>query len=164
MSQIKLQHAEGERKRSEVNQFTELQVETNKSLLTSWMHGTVLNQLLGNYLKKIANYQMPLHPAYAWTFQTFAHNQLRSRNYFVLTDYAPVLACASLFLPALIHSQCKFFQNNLYLSPPEPLYKKASPFLWPSSILLCKKRRKFCGSMDGPGEYYAKWNKPVRER
>ena len=22
----------------------------------------------------------------------------------------------------------------------------------------------FCDSMDGPGEYYAKWNKPVRER
>ena len=22
----------------------------------------------------------------------------------------------------------------------------------------------FCNSMDGPGEYYVKWNKPVRER
>ena len=30
----------------------------------------------------------------------------------------------------------------------------------------CKKEENFtlCDSMDGPGEYYAKWNKPVRER
>ena len=31
-----------------------------------------------------------------------------------------------------------------------------------------KKERKgnltICDSMDGPGEHYAKWNKPVRER
>ena len=29
-----------------------------------------------------------------------------------------------------------------------------------------KKKNIFtlCNSMDGPGEYYAKWNKPVRER
>ena len=29
-----------------------------------------------------------------------------------------------------------------------------------------KKEENFtlCDSMDGPGEYYAKWNKPVRER
>ena len=33
-------------------------------------------------------------------------------------------------------------------------------------LLGCEKEENFtlCGSMDGPGEYYAKWNKPVRER
>ena len=35
-----------------------------------------------------------------------------------------------------------------------------------NGILLGCKKEKFtlCNSMDGPGEYYAKWNKPVRER
>ena len=33
-------------------------------------------------------------------------------------------------------------------------------------LLGHKKEEKFilCNSMDGPGEHYAKWNKPVRER
>ena len=33
-------------------------------------------------------------------------------------------------------------------------------------LLGHKKEEKFtlCNSMDGPGENYAKWNKPVRER
>ena len=33
-------------------------------------------------------------------------------------------------------------------------------------LLGCKKRENFtlCDSMNGPGEHYAKWNKPVRER
>ena len=33
-------------------------------------------------------------------------------------------------------------------------------------LLSCKKEEKFtlCKSMYGSGEYYAKWNKPVRER
>ena len=33
-------------------------------------------------------------------------------------------------------------------------------------LLGCKKEENFtlCNSMDGPGEHYAKWNKPVRER
>ena len=34
--------------------------------------------------------------------------------------------------------------------------------------ILCGHKKEgnliFCGSMDGPGDYYAKWNKPVRER
>ena len=32
--------------------------------------------------------------------------------------------------------------------------------------MAVKKEETFtrCGSMDGPGEYYAKWNKPLRER
>ena len=37
-----------------------------------------------------------------------------------------------------------------------------------NGILLGHKKRKenftLCDSMDGPGEHYAKWNKPVRER
>ena len=36
-----------------------------------------------------------------------------------------------------------------------------------SGILLgCEKEGNLtlCGSMDGPGEHYAEWNKPVRER
>ena len=37
-------------------------------------------------------------------------------------------------------------------------------------LLGCKRKKKkklsftLCDSMDGPGEHYAKWNKPVRER
>ena len=33
-------------------------------------------------------------------------------------------------------------------------------------LLGCKKEENFthCDSMDGPGEHYAKWNNPVRER
>ena len=33
-------------------------------------------------------------------------------------------------------------------------------------LLCCKKEENFslCKSMDGPGEHYAKWNKPVRDR
>ena len=33
-------------------------------------------------------------------------------------------------------------------------------------LLDCKKEENFtlCNSMDEPGEHYAKWNKPVRER
>ena len=32
-------------------------------------------------------------------------------------------------------------------------------------LLGCKKENfTICDSMDGPGEYYAKWYKPVRER
>ena len=32
-------------------------------------------------------------------------------------------------------------------------------------LLGCKKQNfTLCDSMDGPGEHYAKWNKPVRER
>ena len=33
-------------------------------------------------------------------------------------------------------------------------------------LLVCKKGRKFilCNRMDAPGEHYAKWNKPVKER
>ena len=27
-----------------------------------------------------------------------------------------------------------------------------------------KKGGPFCNSMDGPGDYYANWNKPARER
>ena len=32
--------------------------------------------------------------------------------------------------------------------------------------LSVRKKKNFtlCDSMDGPGEHYAKWNKPVRER
>ena len=36
-----------------------------------------------------------------------------------------------------------------------------------NGILLSHKKEEnftFCDSMDGPGEHYAKWNKPVRER
>ena len=35
-----------------------------------------------------------------------------------------------------------------------------------NGILLTHKQEKFtlCNSMDGPGECYAKWSKPVRER
>ena len=37
-----------------------------------------------------------------------------------------------------------------------------------NGILLCYKKKKenftLCNSMDSPGEYYAKWIKPVRER
>ena len=36
-----------------------------------------------------------------------------------------------------------------------------------SGILLGHKKKKnftLCKSMDGPGEHYAKWKKPVRER
>ena len=35
-----------------------------------------------------------------------------------------------------------------------------------NGILLGHKKEKFtlCDSMDRPREYYAKWNKPVRER
>ena len=38
-----------------------------------------------------------------------------------------------------------------------------------NGILLSQKEKKerhltFCDSTDGPGEYYAKWNRPVRER
>ena len=36
-----------------------------------------------------------------------------------------------------------------------------------NGILLSHKKEQnftFCNSMDGPGEYYAKWNKPVTER
>ena len=35
-----------------------------------------------------------------------------------------------------------------------------------NGILLGSKKENFtvCNSMDGPGEHYAKWNKPVRER
>ena len=36
-----------------------------------------------------------------------------------------------------------------------------------NGILLCCKKEgnlTLCDSMDGPGEHYAKWNKPVRER
>ena len=36
-----------------------------------------------------------------------------------------------------------------------------------NGILLGYKKEEnfpFCNSMDGPGEHYAKWNKPVRER
>ena len=29
---------------------------------------------------------------------------------------------------------------------------------------LAIKKKKICDSMDGPGEHFAKWNKPVRER
>ena len=32
-------------------------------------------------------------------------------------------------------------------------------------LLVCENKENFtlCNSMDGPGEHYAKWNKPVRE-
>ena len=35
-----------------------------------------------------------------------------------------------------------------------------------NGLLGCKKEKSFtlCDSMDGPGEHYAKWNKPFRER
>ena len=36
-----------------------------------------------------------------------------------------------------------------------------------NGILLGRKKEEnctLCDSMDGPGEHYAKWNKPVRER
>ena len=35
-----------------------------------------------------------------------------------------------------------------------------------NGILFSSKKEKFtlCNSMDGPGEHYARWNKPVRER
>ena len=29
---------------------------------------------------------------------------------------------------------------------------------------MCKKTIIFCDSMDGPGDYYVEWNKPVKER
>ena len=36
------------------------------------------------------------------------------------------------------------------------------------SGILCSSKKEgtliLCDSMDGPGEYYAKWNKPVSER
>ena len=34
-----------------------------------------------------------------------------------------------------------------------------------SGILLGHKKENFtlCGSVDGPGDHYVKWNKPVRE-
>ena len=37
--------------------------------------------------------------------------------------------------------------------------------LYNGILLCCKKEENFtlCESMDGPGEHYAKWNKPVRE-
>ena len=46
------------------------------------------------------------------------------------------------------------------------VYKKAVVHLHNGILLNCKKRRNLtlCNSMDGPGECYAKWNKPVRER
>ena len=34
-------------------------------------------------------------------------------------------------------------------------------------LLSCKKKEEnftLCDSVDGPGEHYAKWNKPVREK
>ena len=36
-----------------------------------------------------------------------------------------------------------------------------------NGILLDYRKKEnftFCNSIDGPGEHYAKWNKPVRER
>ena len=39
-------------------------------------------------------------------------------------------------------------------------------FIYTAILHSCKKEGNltFCDNMDGPGEYHAKWNKPVRER
>ena len=43
--------------------------------------------------------------------------------------------------------------------------KKAVVHIYNGMLLDCKKEGNltFCDSMDAPGEYYAKWNKPVRK-
>ena len=44
--------------------------------------------------------------------------------------------------------------------------KKAVVYLY-NGILYCGKKEEtltFCNNMDGAGEYYAKWMKPVNER
>ena len=33
-----------------------------------------------------------------------------------------------------------------------------------NGLFLKKGKHSFCDSMDGPGDYHAEWNKPVRER
>ena len=72
-----------------------------------------------------------------------------------------------------VHSyvHCSIIHNRRGLRAAQPLISrwvgKAVAHLHSGILLSCKKKKKgnltFCNSMDGPGEHYSKWNKPVRK-
>ena len=63
-----------------------------------------------------------------------------------------------------------FIITEIWKQPKCPSVDKVIKKLWYVHMmeyyLAIKKKTIFtlCDSMDGPGEHYAKWNKPVRER
>ena len=71
--------------------------------------------------------------------------------------------CIPMFIAAL------FTIPKVWKQPKGPSINewiKSVVYLHNRLLHSCIKERNltFCNSMDGPGDYYAKWNKPVRER
>ena len=69
------------------------------------------------------------------------------------------------------HVHCSVFYNHQdmeasKMSISRRVDKSTMGYLYKRIELGHKKENSFtiCNSMDGPGEHYAKWNKPVRER
>ena len=61
------------------------------------------------------------HPAYAQSFQIFAHNWFKSINYFFLMDYSPILEFSPhhlFFLPPLYIVNVNSFKTTLIFPPP----------------------------------------------
>ena len=69
------------------------------------------------------------------------------------------------------YSHCSIIYNHQDMEAAQVLISKwvdktTMEHLHSGILLSCENEETFtlCNSMDGPGEHYAKWNKPVRER
>ena len=69
----------------------------------------------------------------------------------------PVFTAALFIIP-------KIWMQPKYLSVDEWIKQLWDIYTMEYSLSIKKENFTFWDSMDGPGEHYAKWNKPVRER
>lgn len=116
-TKLKYSSQSREKETRRVHQLSERQVKTSGRLLTllsvHWNCELTSGPCFQDYLKRIANHQILLCPAYTWALQIVAHNQCKSSRYIFLTDYIPITEPFLLhfFLPSLFVANVNYFET-----------------------------------------------------